>query len=165
MAFLRLATAAASLALFSGSAATAACGPMTLFGPGDRLELRYSDLDGDGKVSPGDKRFGRIALQNQEGKDVGLRMHVVTVAEVDGAGQMTRAAVDMIYAFEDGEIFAFLEIDQPALPVTDTSKALPLKTVTSTITGGTGAYTEAKGTVRHVFEDNGATFEIDVTCE
>jgi hypothetical protein len=164
-----LAALAATLILPGDGALAAgerACKPFTAFSPADSREVYFTDVDGDGQVSVGDKRVGRRGLKDTTGNNIGDRYWIITVDKVDRPGTAVRRHQETVNIFEDGIIFASYDIGAPnkATDVTDRI-SLPQGGNAMTIVGGTGAYAGARGTIAAKVDGNDISFSFDLTCK
>jgi hypothetical protein len=163
----KVAAALAGVAAVPDAGAWAACEPFTAYSSADAREVSYSDVDADGAVSAGDKRFGRVSVMDADGNKIGVSYLVATIREVDAEGAPGARSLDVIYVFDDGVLFLSHDVisnpfnnfnDGKVRPKPDTS-------LTSTIVGGLDAYAGARGT--SVYEPAGmdSKFTFNLTCE
>lgn len=121
--------AAAALGLISNGVALAACESFDANIPIDGRHFEYSDINGNGKVDPGDMIVGRDMLYDKDGKEIGRLFATVAIDEIDDSGGATKFADTQIYALPNGGFFAFAEIDRGRIDVRELS-AVRLKTTT-----------------------------------
>jgi len=161
--------AAAALGFVSNGVALAACESFIANIPIDARHFEYADINGDGKVDPGDMMVGRDTLYDKDGKEIGRLFATVVINEIDDTGRATKFADTQIYSLPGGGFFAFAEVDRGRVDVRElTSESFKdnnLKPTTLRIIGGTGAYAGADGTAVMSFVDGVGTIEANVSCK
>lgn len=138
------------------NSAVGACAPMTLTGDGSGRVVNHHDA---GLGGPGDRRV-MIRDVQRAGETIGKWR---TVVEVLDPGESPRAMGTNVWELDDGEIH-MIEISNLIRSFGDTSQPSINKTE-GAITGGTGAYAHATGTVVITFDGVAATFEFDIKCD
>jgi hypothetical protein len=172
----QIALATIIFGLLSSCSALAACEPFSAITPIDARYFAYSDVDGDGRVSPGDKLIGRDTLFDAEGNETGRLFVVMTLRDVADGTIATKAAVDHIYALTGGAIFAFRTLHGLTVNVqkiasneifdgSNMNETMNTFRTTMPVIGGTGSYAGAGGTVAFSFTDGVGKFEANVSCE
>ena len=163
---LTLAAVTVAFGFVTVDAGLAECEPMTVYGPADSRHVEFHDHDASGGASPGDKRFGRRVLRDNDGNEIGAKLHIVEIRETNAEGAATKGTTHFVFMLPQGEIFSVMEVERTRTDVTDTSQpSLPadLRRVTN-IMGGTGIYAGASGTVEYVYEDGDGIYEVKADC-
>jgi hypothetical protein len=154
----------AALPTLTGTVAWAGCGPMTLQSVPGTYQLIFSDLDGSGGPTAGDKRTGENALSDADGTPVGTLYWVNTVRAVAADGTPSASEAEAIFAFQDGAVFV-TGLHQPAA-VFDREDTTVLAPVSQyRIHSGTGAYAGAGGTVEVTADGTDFAYAFDLVCE
>jgi len=159
---------AGAFAVVPGGAALAACEPFVAYLPDEGRQFEYKDINGDGKVSAGDKLIGRDTIFDGNGNQIGRVVLVIDLDKVDSEGVATKWADNQIFVFEGGALFGFKEFDGPKMDIRElTPEALKkqnLKATTAMI-GGTGEYAGASGTLEFTIKDGSATNHFNISCK
>lgn len=156
-------------ALVAGAIATNAqaaesCAPMTLVSDGSDRSVSFVDVAADGP-GPGDQRIGYRSLSDTAGNPVGHYRWVVTV--LDQPSDDTKPGesfYDYVIVLNDGHI-AFERLVQTSNPAQDTAQVSWDATQEGIVTGGTGAYANANGTVTSSRDGMTVTMELDLSCD
>lgn len=154
----------ALLAVLFAGGASAACGPMVLLNVPSTIQLSFADLDESGKPSHGDKRVGEVHLTDGDGNHVGNYYWVATVHAVDSAGETTHMRADTFFVLDDGTIFNSV-IHEPAVSLDNLDTTVVPEVTERVITGGTGAYAGAKGTIDVTRDGMQFVFQLNMTCD
>lgn len=143
---------------------TGACKPFTVVSDGSDRTVKFVDVGGDGP-GPGDKRIGRRGLADQAGKPVGYYRWVITVLNQPGEdGKPGESFEDNVIVLDDGYV-GFRRVLKTANPAQEAGKVSWAAAQPGFITGGTGAYAGAEGTVILSVEDKKVTMEFDIDCD
>lgn len=142
------------LAIFAAIPGTSAdgeraCETFTVYSPAETFSLHFSDLDGDGRASVGDKRVGQSVLTDVDGNKVGTRYVSNTLREVNADGEVGARSIEMVFALEDGTIFVSYDISAPPRANFDIAgkSMAPRRVHTMTVVGGTGVFAGARGSL------------------
>ncbi|MEM9105158.1 MAG: hypothetical protein AAGC96_05840 [Pseudomonadota bacterium] len=143
-----------------------ACEPFSISGPLTTVETAYVDIDGKGSASTGDKQLGQIELVNDAGDQMGERSWVITVLDLNDDGSLQSAFAETISSFYDGAIYTVTKIrDMPANSFEDGQLAVEWSELTSPITGGTGTFQGAKGSVTTKIGTDTISYSFDLDCD
>ncbi|MCP4318971.1 MAG: hypothetical protein GY789_24000 [Hyphomicrobiales bacterium] len=97
---------------------------------------------------------------------MGENSWVMTVLDLNDDGSLKSAFSKTISSFYDGAIYPVMKIrDMPANSFEDGKVAIEWSEITSPITGGTGAYAGARGSVTAALGDGKIDFQYDLNCE
>ncbi len=159
--------ALALVAMVPNASAWAACEPFTAYSNADAREVAYADVNSDGIVNEGDKRFGRVTVLDAQGKKIGVSYLTATIHEGNVDGGPGPRSMEIIYLFDDGVLFTAIDVitngftnfkDGGQRPKPDTSLG-------STIIGGLDAYAGAHGTVKYEPKGMDSTYTFDLSCK
>ena len=143
-----------------------ACEPFTISGPFTTADTAFVDIDGKGNASTGDKQLGQIALLDTTGDRAGERSWVITVLDLNDDGSLQSAFAETISSFHDGAIHTVTQIrDMPANSFEDGQLAVQWSELTSPITGGTGSFAGARGSVTASVGDDAINYSFDLICD
>ena len=126
----------------------------------DRI-VEYIDLGATGP-SAGDRRVGRAAVFDSDGKEIGYKVWTITIVEVEGDKPVAIVGQQQ-HILTDGSLFSLItagyqgdyqQEDKPT--ITDSEKP---------VIGGTGAYAGARGTATQKFEGVAETTTFNLICE
>lgn len=137
------------------------------YSPAATHEAHFNDMDGNGEVSLGDSLVGQRTLENALGQPEAELFFMGTVQEIDAQSGVALRPTKYVYLLEDGTLFGTQDFN---LPVSDfqhpPGKTLSSQTKTVKILGGTGAYTNARGTVNFEINEAGdGLYDIDFECD
>lgn len=123
---------------------------------------KYVD-HGDEGASPGDQRLNRATLLDPEGNKLGDSYLVATMLPLkDGEDDYTVHS-STVSEFPNGTITA-IGIARPKDP--ESEQAGIAHPVVWTVTGGTGAFVTARGTMTATTRDDGArALKVELTCD
>ncbi|MEM7443547.1 MAG: hypothetical protein AAF414_09495 [Pseudomonadota bacterium] len=141
-----------------------ACQPFTVVSDGSDRTVDYIDNGAPGP-SAGDQRIGYRSLADQDGNPVGHYRWIGTVLNQPGDdGTVGESVYEYIMALGDGHI-GYHRLVQTDSPAQDTSGVAWDTTQSAIVTGGTGAYAFAHGTVTISRDDMVVTMEFDIACD
>jgi len=141
-----------------------ACQPFTVISDASERAVEFVDTGASGP-SPGDRRIGYRALADQDGDPVGYYRWVITtldhITEPGGAGEGLQ---NYVMVLADGHI-GFQRLVQTGSPAHDTDTISWIDPQPAYITGGTGAYAFARGTVDVERDGQTVTLDVNVRCD
>lgn len=147
---------AAGAAILSNTSAMSAeghlCQSLDVYSSGEFREAHAIDIDGEGTVSAGDKRIGHRVLQDTSGAKIGDRYYATTIRAVDEKGYAVSRFTETVNIIADGAIFT-------------TKERIGGKDMTSKISGGTGRFAGARGTVSVERDGSENIYHFQLTCE
>lgn len=134
------------------------CGIFSVYGA---VETRaFVDL-GDKGPSSGDQRVGRYQILDNDGDDIGT-MHFASVLMPPWEADEAPAMTTLHFALADGDLVATSVI---TLPAPDDKAVGPDHELHYAITGGTGGFSHATGTlVTKTLEDGRREMTFDLDC-
>jgi hypothetical protein len=159
-------------ALLSGLALTVAtagahaferCEPFSVYSDHAAQKHAFIDHGAEGP-SVGDRRITYTPLRNAAGDIVGDLDSEVTAMHPDADGNL-RTSRDVILQFPDGVILYKILPHRPLHAINDLSGPIAQPDATRLITGGSGVFDGARGTVSLVRDDTSTEFIINVSCE
>ena len=143
-----------------------ACQSFKISAPLSTADTAFADLDRNGDASTGDKQLGQIELYTPSGDQTGERSWVITVLDLNDDGSLQSAFAETISSFNDGAIYTVTKIrDMPSNSFEDGRLAVQWSELTSPITGGTGSFAGARGSVTTSISDAGINYSFDLICD
>jgi hypothetical protein len=135
-----------------------ACGSFNVFGT---VETRgFVDL-GDVGPTGGDQRVGRYTLSDDDGNDLGV-MHFSSIAMPPWDRAESPVMTTLHYSFDNGSLIAISVIGLPRPANTD---AGPDEDLVYAVTGGTGDFAHASGTLTtRTLDDGRREMAFDLNC-
>lgn len=134
------------------------CGMFKVFAS---VETRgFVDL-GDVGPTGGDQRVGRYKLFTADGKDLGV-MHFSSIVMPKGEARESPLMTTLHFAFANGSVIAMAVIGLPKPADTD---AGPDEDLDYAVTGGTGDFAHASGTlITRTADDDEREMSFDLNC-
>lgn len=134
------------------------CGIFSVFGA---VETRaFVDL-GESGPSSGDQRVGRYKILDNDGNDLGS-MHFASIVMPPWEADESPAMTTLHFAFDEGSLVATSVI---ALPAPDDTDIGPDHELHYAVTGGTGKFAHATGTLAtKTLDDGRRQMTFDLAC-
>lgn len=155
------------LCLAVGSAfaqASDACQPFSVSSDGSQRSVTFVDAGGDGP-GPGDQRIGSRALSDDDGQHAGslhwIRTVLVNAENEGGDGEHISS---IVLALHDGQIY-ITSHSVAQNPAQDLEQPSFSDQPSGVVTGGTGAYTFARGVAEYRFENGILTYDVNIRCD
>ena len=139
------------------------CEPFTVISDGSSRTVEFVDVGANGP-GPGDQRIGYRALADQDGNPVGHYRWIVTVLNEPGEdGTPGESFYDYVMVLDDGHI-GYNRLVQTSSPAQDTGQIAWDTTQAAIVTGGTGSYARASGTVTISRDGMTVMMDLDIAC-
>lgn len=151
------------LGLWAGfaSGAQAACGPFEVISDGSERKVFYLD-EGDEGPSVGDKRVGFRVVKDADGNPLGEHQWINQTVLLDASGNPSRTMETHAVTLEDGQLFYSVANKLISPPALTERPSVPDHV--GVVTGGSGVYASATGTVSIAFDGNGISYSFDISC-
>lgn len=157
-AILSIGVLGAQLAATSAFAAAPHCGEFVVHITAGDVHIQRAR---EGQISLGDSRMGSFELTDPDGTPVGeLHFQAVAVSQKDGRFRMLG---DGHYTFQNGTLHYPMSYELPDPNAQPVASGVP--TVVYHVSGGTGDFEGATGTLEAAFNDNGTrTQTLSLSC-
>lgn len=150
----------ASLSL--ASPALADCDSFEATSDGSQRNVVFVDADPEG-TSVGDRRIGFRQVKSSADESIGEHHWINTVVMVDADGNPTRSLENHVVRLAAGSLFYSVS-NEIVSPSSDTEKPSVADHL-GAVTGGTGEFDEAAGSVGISFDGNAITYSFMIDCD
>lgn len=151
-----------ALAFALASPAFADCESFEAISDGSQRNVEFVDHGAKG-ATVGDQRIGFRQVKISGGDMTGEHMWINTVVKLDEDGNPSRTIEDHVLRFDVGSIFYSVS-NALVSPASDTGKP-SVGDHFGAVTGGTGAYDSATGSVGIAFDGTAITYSFDIDCD